>query len=85
MDQNKVVITIKRMEEALKYYQKMQSAKTADKKEYYRIGIKYLLHDNEDINKVPVVLEELKQAYEVRKAHIEKLYKEVKQIKKLRV
>lgn len=76
---------IKRMHEALKYYEKMQSAKTPDKKEYYRQGARYMLHANEELDKIPVVLEELKEAYKVRKAHIEKLYSEVKQIKKLRV
>ncbi len=76
---------IKRLNDALKYYNKMQQASHPDKKEYFRQGAKYLLHANEEVDKIPIILEELKEAFKVRTAHIDKLYKEVKQIKKLRV
>ena len=74
---------IKRFEEALRYYNKMESAPTESKKEYFREGAKAFLRRNENVDAIPKTLEELKDAYQVRKAHIEQLYLEVKQIKKL--
>lgn len=74
---------IKRFEEANRYYEKMESAATESKKEYFREGAAALLRRNENVDAIPQTLEELKEAYKVRKAHIEKLYLEVKQIKKL--
>lgn len=74
---------IKRFEEALRYYEKMQFAKTDSKKQYYRQSAEMYLRRNESVESIPQALEELKQAYKDRKAHIEKLYLEVKQIKKL--
>lgn len=76
---------IKRLNEALKYYEKMNKTSNPDKQEYYRISAKYLLHANENIDKIPSILQELQHAYEVRSAHIKKLYNEVKQIKSLKV
>lgn len=76
---------IKRLKEASKYYEKMQAASHPEKQEYFRQGAKYLLHSNEEVDKIPIMLEELKNAYEIRSAHIDKLYKEVKKIKNLRV
>jgi len=58
-------------------------AHTEAKKEYYRQGVEMFLKRDETVDRVPVELEELKESYKVRKAHIEKLYNEVKQIKKL--
>lgn len=74
---------IKRFEEANRYYQKMEAAPTESKKEYFREGVSALLRRNESVDRVPETLHELQEAYKVRKAHIEKLYLEVKQIKKL--
>ena len=74
---------IKRFEEANKYYKKMEDSATESKKEYYREGVAALLRRNENVDMVPQALKELQEAYKVRKAHIEKLYLEVKQIKKL--
>ncbi|MBO5397917.1 MAG: HD domain-containing protein [Clostridia bacterium] len=74
---------IKRFEEAFRYYQKMQAAPNESKKEYFREGAAMYLRRNENVDTIPQTLEELKEAYKVRKAHIEKLYLEVKQIKKL--
>jgi len=74
---------IKRFEEAERYYNKMQSAPTESKKEYFREGAAAFLRRNESVDMIPKTLEELKEAYKARRAHIEKLYAEVKQIKKL--
>ena len=61
----------------------MEAAPTESKKEYFREGVAALLRRNESVDRVPETLQELQEAYKVRKAHIEKLYLEVKQIKKL--
>ena len=74
---------IKRFEEALKYYNKMQSSKSESKKEYYRQGAQMILKRNENVDAIPITLEELKKTYKDRKAHIERLYLEEKQIKRL--
>lgn len=74
---------IKRFEEAYRYYEKMSAAITDSKKEYYRQGAQAFLRRNEDVDRIPESLEELKEAYKVRKNHIDKLFLEVKQIKKL--
>lgn len=76
---------IKRLETAIKFYDKAQATPSPDKKDYFKQSAKYYLHANEDFDKLPNILEELKEAYKVRTAHIDKLYNEVKQIKKLRV
>ncbi len=76
---------IKRLKSAFPYYKKMQATSNPEKQEYFRQSANYILHANEEIDKLPTMLDELQKAYEVRRAHIDKLYKEVKQIKNLRV
>ena len=76
---------IKRIEEAMKYYHKMVSAHSDDNREYYKAYVQGFLYASEDPEKCPQILEELKQAYNTRKKHIDQLNKEVKQIKQLRV
>lgn len=76
---------IKRLNEAQKYYDKMEQTSNLDKKEYFKECMKYTLHNNEPIEKVPQILSELQKAYSSRKAHIDKLYNEAKQLKKLKV
>jgi hypothetical protein len=73
---------IKRLEEANKYYKKWEVAPDS-KKEYFKQGVEMFLKRDETVERVPFELEELKEAYTVRKAHIDKLYNEVKQIKHL--
>lgn len=74
---------IKRFEEALRYYEKMEASRTESKKDYYRQGAEVFLRKNENVDVIPQTLEELKKAYKERKEHINKLYLEVKQIKRL--
>ncbi len=69
--------------DTLRYYEKMQASPTESKKEYFREGAAAFLRRNESVDAIPQTLQELKEAYKVRKAHIEKLFLEVKQIKKL--
>ena len=76
---------IKRLKTASKYFEKMEATKNAEKKEYFRQYARYYLHPNEKVDLIPQIIKEMEDAYEQRKAHIAKLYGEVKQIKKLRV
>ncbi len=76
---------IKRVSVAEKYYNKMINQKNPDKKEYLKEEAKCYLHPNEDVEKIPQMIAEFKNAYKVRQEHIDKLYDEIKQIKKLRI
>ena len=78
-------LDIKRLKDALKYYDKMMATSNPEKKEYYKQEAKYFLHSNEVVEKIPNMIEELKKAYDIRRAHIDKLYNELKQIKNLTI
>lgn len=74
---------IKRIESAYKYFRKMQAAVTNSKKEYYREYTVSYLKKNEKLELVPQILEDLKNAYNLKVEHVEKLYSEIRQIKRL--
>ena len=74
---------IKRIRGAKKYYDKMTIALTKERKEYYKAEVKCFLKAQEDPEKIPEMLTEFIEAYNVRKDHILKLNNEVKQIKRL--
>ncbi len=74
---------IKRMESALRYYNKMESAFFASKKEYYRQYAASYLRPNENVDYIPQTLQELKESLKAREEHIEKLHTEAKQIRHL--
>lgn len=76
---------IKRLEEALNYFEKMEASHSESKKEYFREYAKMYLRPHENVDLIPQLLIELKEAYKKKNEHIEKLYLEVKQIKKLTV
>lgn len=76
---------IKRLEEIDKFNEKMQNAKSENKKEYFRAGMKYLFEDGENFENYKNVLEEYKTALARRKEKINELFNEIKEIKKLRV
>ncbi len=76
---------IKRLEEIDKFNEKMQNAKSENKKEYFRAGMKYLFEDGENFENYKNVLEEYKTALAKRKEKINELFNEIKEIKKLRV
>lgn len=76
---------IKRLEQMEEYYNKMVLAKKASKKSYYEEGIKLMLDRNETLDNFRDVLYEYKDALKVRKEREDKLYSEIKKIKKLRV
>lgn len=74
---------VKRAKLALKYYEKMEKAKNAKTKEYYRGGVQACLRLNEKVEAVPEMYSQFTESLKAREAHIKKLYDEVKQIKKL--
>lgn len=78
---------IKRLNEAEKYYKKYLSANSESKKEYFKQGVEmYLRKSNgETIDNFENALNEYKISYKNRKEHIAQLYKEAKEIKKLKV
>lgn len=78
---------IKRLNNAESYYKKYLSTHSQSKKDYYKQGVEmYLRKSNgETIDNFESALNEYKESYVVRKEHINKLYKEAKEIKKLRV
>lgn len=76
---------IKRLELIDKYYNKMINSKKEKDKNYYLEGMKQLFEDGENLDNFKQVLQEYKGALVVRQDTIDKLYKEIKIIKKLRI
>ena len=76
---------IKRLDLISKYDNKMQEAKTDKKKNYYREGMKMLFQVDENFNNYKQVFQDYKNALAIRTDRIDKLYKEIKIIKKLEV
>lgn len=76
---------IKRLDLISKYDNKMQEAKTDKKKNYYREGMKMLFQVDENFDNYKQVFQDYKNALAIRTDRIDKLYKEIKIIKKLEV
>lgn len=78
---------ISRLSNAEKYYKKYLATPFKDKKEYYKQGVEMFLRklNGETIENFETVLNQYKESYVDRKAHIDQLYKEVKEIKKLKI
>ncbi len=76
---------LSRFKQIEKYEQKMNNSKKDKDKKYYLNGIQLLLKKDETIENYKDMYEEYKEAYDVRKNMINKLYDEIKIIKKLRV
>lgn len=76
---------IKRIGDAQKYYARMNAALTEDKREYYKWEIKCYLKPQEDPEKIPQMHAEFIEAYKMRKEHLDKLYDELRQLKRLRI
>ena len=68
-----------------KYKEKMNAAKKEKDKNYYLEGIKALLKKGETLENYDAMSDEYTEAYIMRKGMIDKLYNEIKIIKKLRV
>lgn len=76
---------IKRLEEIDGYYKKMIDSDKDKDKTYYKNGLKLLLKDNETIKNYSKVLDEYKDAYDIKKEKLEKLNNEIKKIKKFKI
>lgn len=76
---------IKRLEQLSEYIDGYNNAtKPRDKKDYKEL-IEYSLQPGETLENYEQVLSEYKEAYQVRKAHINKLVEEIKKIKNIEV
>lgn len=76
---------LSRFEEIEKYRQKMYAAKNDKEQNYYLEGIKILLKKDESLENFDTIHQEYQNAYLLRKKMIDKLYDEIKIIKKLHV
>ncbi len=76
---------IKRLKQVDKYHEKMISAKNDKKKEYFLEYMKIFLITNETPENYKEILTQYEKAYENRKSRIDKLYEEIKVIKKLKL
>ena len=76
---------IKRLEEIDNYNLKREKAKKEKDKNYYSEGMRMLFAQGENFENYKNVLAEYKEAFVTRKDIIDKLYNEIKIIKKLRV
>lgn len=76
---------IKRLTLINKYKEKMEEAKTDKKREYYREGMRLLFQAGENFDNFPQIFKDYKDALEIRTDRVDKLYKEIKIIKKLEI
>ena len=76
---------IKRIEQILEYEEKMEKAHTEKKKNYYKEGMEILFEEGENFSNIHKIYHEYQTAYITRKEIVEKLYEEIKIIKKLQV
>ena len=76
---------IERLEKIEKYDIKSQKAKKQKDKDYYREGMKVLFNQGENFENYKNVLDEYRQAVVTRQDVKERLYNEIKIIKKLRI
>lgn len=76
---------IKRLQTIEKYEKKRDTAKKPSTKDYYTAGMKLLLEQGETLENYKQVLSEYENALVIRKDRIDKLYNEIKIIKKLKV
>ena len=82
---NSLKSEIKRLGQVEKYINKMNSAKSENKKNYYEQYAKLLLEKGESIEKFDSIYQEIKDSYQMKKQNLNDLYKEIKEVKKLYV
>ena len=76
---------IKRLKTVKKYEHKMNTTKKAQTKDYYKAGMQLLFEQGENAENYTQVLAEYENALVIRQDRIDKLYDEIKIIKKLKV
>ena len=69
----------------MKYARKMDEAKNDKKKNYYKEGMRLLFQADENFDNYEQVYNDYKNALTLRSDRIDKLYNEIKIIKKLEV
>ena len=75
---------IKRLNQILQYEEKMQNTKKEKDKNYYKEGMKLLFDVGENFENYKDILLEYKKVLEEKEQRIQKLYNEIKIIKKLK-
>lgn len=78
-------VEIKRLEDIEKYDKKRLSAKTEDKQNYYLEGMKCLLTGPETIDNYSEVLESYRNIVKLKSEQIDKLFEEIKIMKKMKI
>lgn len=76
---------IKRLEEIEKYDKKRINSKSESKKNYYLTGMKYLLIGQETVDNYEEILNSYRRIVKEKKEHIDKLFSEIKTMKKLKI
>lgn len=76
---------VKRLEMVAGYHEKANHSNKEKTKQYYYEGMKLLFQKGETMENYAQILDEYKQALVNRKDMIDRLYQEIKIIKKLRV
>lgn len=76
---------IKRLELIEKYNKKRATSKTQDKQDYYLNGMKYLLTGSETVDNYAEILDSYRNTIVSETEHINKLFDEIKTMKKLKV
>ena len=76
---------IKRLEEIEKYDKKRLASDNEKKKNYYLEGMKYLLIGQETIDNYLEILNSYRDIVRTKNEHIDKLFEEIKAIKKLKI
>ena len=76
---------IKRLEEIEKYDKKRLSSNTEDKQNYYLEGMKCLLIGQETVENYSEILDSYRNILKTKSEQIDKLFEEIKTIKKLKV
>ncbi len=82
---NSLKDTLKRLQKAREYEEKMNSAKNEKKKQYFLEGIKVFLEKNETVENYHSILEEYETTFAQKQKQIDYLRSEIKIIKKLKV
>ncbi len=73
------------MEKILEYKEKMENSSTEKKRNYYKEGMQILFEEGENLKNIEQVYAEYKDAFSTRKNMVDKLYEEIRIIKKLKV
>ena len=76
---------IKRLETINKYFVKMENSKKEKDKEYFSEGIKLMLSQGETVDNFKIILSEYVNTLNMKEENVDKLYNEIKIIKKLKV